>query len=232
MSALVAAELLRLRTVRSPRYFALGGLALVALIAAVNFDASLARSPEDLIDTLVALAMVAVLVPAVFAASTAGEDFKRGSAAMTYLSDPHRVRVSAARALTYAGLGFVFAALASSSVVAIGLSQADLGLSATAVAQLIGGAAFAGAVLSAAGVLVGTVTRNPTIATGGVVGLNLAETLLGAADIAPYLPFRLVGSLLGMSDGVSALAALGLLLAYLAAFALSVRAWALPRDLT
>jgi hypothetical protein len=37
---------------------------------------------------------------------------------------------------------------------------------------------------------------------------------------------------MGAGDGASPAASLGLLLLYLAAFALAVRAWALPRDLT
>jgi hypothetical protein len=47
-----------------------------------------------------------------------------------------------------------------------------------------------------------------------------------------YLPLNLTGSVMGLNHDLPALAAMALLLAYLGAFALAVRKWALPRDLT
>ncbi len=226
MSALVSAELLRLQTVRGPRWAALGGLVFVALTAYLN----LRDLPDrDLADSMRWLAVMAILLPSIGAATNIGAEFQRGTAVMTYLTHRNRSGVAATRCLVYAGLGGLFAGLGATAIAAVG---ADAGLSAGAVAQLIAGAAAGGAIMTAAGVLLGTVTRNPSIAAVPLVVLNLGETFVSRAGAGPYLPFRLVRELTGASGGPSALVALVLLLAYFAVFFALVRRFALPRDLT
>jgi hypothetical protein len=64
MPVLISAELLRLRTVRSPRYGALGVLALLAVIAAmpiIDQGAGAPGSPSELADSLRATALLAGL---------------------------------------------------------------------------------------------------------------------------------------------------------------------------
>lgn len=239
MTALISAELLRLRTVRSPRYGVLGVLAFMAILAALPLiDPSAEQpGPAELANSLRMLTVVpGVVVTGVLAATLLATEFQRGSASLTYLSHPHRVRVATARALTYAGLGFVFAGVAAAMVVAVGVPAGGGSLSAdftaTDVARLIGGAAVGGAVMGAAGALLGTATHNPTIASSAFFACNIVETLLIPAGIRPYMPFGLVTTLMGGAGEVPALSAIALLLAYLAAFALIVRRYALPRDLT
>jgi hypothetical protein len=236
MPALISAELLRLRTVRTPRYAALGVLALVAITTAVNVG-SIADQPggsTGLAESLWSLALPGVLMAGVLAGTGVATEFQRGSAAMTYLSHPHRADAAAARALVHAGLGFLFAGLAAGVVVAIGLpalsESIDAGVS--DVARIVAGAAFGGAVMGAAGALIGTATRSPTAASSALPGWYVVELLLIPADIRHYLPFSLVSSLMGAAGEVSAPAAIALLLAFLATAALFVREWALPRDLT
>lgn len=240
MTALISAEWLRLRTVRSPRYVVLGILALVALNAAPIMNGA-PSTPGEVVDWVRGLALLAVLLPAAYAANNIGDAFKRGSVAMTYLVDPQRDRVAAAQAITYAGVSLVVAGTAVALALGIALSVADAdhvatGFSAADIAVAVAGAAFAGAVLGAAGALVGTVTRHPAVGVGAVVAWNITEALLTSGGttggIGDYLPFQLVGSALALTDAVPVLAAMGLLLAYLAVFALAVRRWALPRDLT
>jgi ABC-2 type transport system permease protein len=243
MTALISAELLRLRTIRSPRYVALGILAFVAVLALMPLldPGAVPADSSQLGESMRSLALVGVIIGATFGAANAGTEFKRGATALTYLAHPRRGRVTAARALTYAGLSFAFATVAAGVVVAAGLAVAadqdiDAGLTVTAGARIVFGAVFGagfgGAVIGAAGFLLGTVTRNPTVASGAVVGWNIGESLLAVAGIGSYLPFGLVGSLMGKPGGAPLAAALLLLPAYLAAFALFVRAWALPRDVT
>src|SRR5215210_9184413 len=75
---LVAAELLRLRTMRGPRWMAVGGLVLVAFVAVSNLRSDAHLGPHELADVMRALAVTCVLLPAVFAASTVGAAFQRG----------------------------------------------------------------------------------------------------------------------------------------------------------
>lgn len=240
MTALISAELLRLRTVRAPRWVALGTLALVAINAAPIMNGAPSTRGE-VADWVRGLALLAVLMPAAYAANTIGDAFKRGAIAMTYLVHPLRDRVAAAHAITYAGASLAVAGSAVALALGIVLSVADAdhvatGLSAADLALVVAGAAFAGAVLGAAGALVGTVTRNPTVAVGALVAWYVAESLLTrggtTGGIGDYLPVQLIGSATGLTDAVPVLVAMGLLLAYLAVFAMAVRRWALPRDLT
>jgi hypothetical protein len=234
MTALISAELLRLRTVRGPRYGALGVLAFLAITAGLNVHSIAGReSPAELVDSLLSLALPGVLMAGALAATNVATEFQRGSVAITYLSHPNRVHVGVARALAYAGLGSVFAAVAALLVAASGTAVAgDLRLSAIDLARMIGGAAFGGTVMGAAGALIGTTIRNPTIASSVLPGWYVVEFLLIPAGTRPYLPFGLVNSLMGAAGDIPILMAIGLLLGYLAALALIVRRWALPRDLT
>jgi hypothetical protein len=240
MTALLSAELLRLRTLRAPRYVFLGALVLVAFTAAPIGNRP-PSSASEVADNVRGLALLGVFMGALYAANNVGDAFKRGSVAMTYLTHPLRTRVTAAQAISYAGVSLVVAALTAATGLGIVLTVADAndvnaGFSAAEVAHVVAGTAFAGAVLGAAGALAGAVARHPAVAGGAVVVWNLAETMLTrggtTGGIGPYLPFQLVGSLTGLTDDVPLLAAMGLMLAYLAVLAFAVGKWALPRDLT
>jgi ABC-2 type transport system permease protein len=240
MTALLSAELLRLTTVRSTRYVFLGVLAVVAISAAPVGNPP-PSSASEVVANLRGLAQLGALWAALYAANTVGDAFRRGSVAMTYLTHPLRTRVTAAQAIAYGGVGLVLAALTAAASMGIVLTVADAdhvdaGFSVADVVRVVGGAAFAGAVFGAAGALAGAVARHPGIATGAVVVWSLAETVFtrgGTTDgFGPYLPFQLIGSLTGLSDGVAVVAAMSLLLAYLGVLALAVGKWAVPRDLT
>ncbi len=240
MTALLAAELLRLRTVRAPRYVFLGVLALAAISAAPVGNPP-PSSASEVVANLRGLAQLGALMAALYAANTVGDAFKRGSVAMTYLTHPLRSRVTAAQVITYGGVGLVLAAVTAAASMGIVLTVADANhvdaaVSVADVARVVVGAAFAGAVYGGAGALTGAVARHPAIATGAVVVLSLAESMLTrggtTGGIGPYLPFQLVGSLTGLSDEVPMLVAMGLLLAYLTVLALAAGKWAIPRDLT
>ena len=240
MTALLAAELLRLRTVRAPRYVFLGVLALAAISAAPVGNPP-PSSASEVVVNLRGLAQLGAFIAAFYAANTVGDAFKRGSVAMTYLTDPLRTRVTAAQAITYGGVGLVLAAVTAAASMGIVLivadaNHVDAGFSVAGVARVVVGAAFAGAVFGAAGALTGAVARHPAVATGAVVVWSLAETMLTrggtTGGFGPYLPVQLIGSLTGLSDGVPVVAAVSLLLAYLGVLAVAVGRWALPRDLT
>jgi hypothetical protein len=240
MSPLIAAELLRLRTVRAPLYGTLGLLVVLALFgAAPLLDSHGTLTADDLRSSTNSLVASLMFSIGIVSATNVGGEFKRGTTAMTYLVHPDRGRVAVAGVIVWAGLCAALVAVAASLVVALQMRAAsvhhvDLGLSSMETARLIAGAAFVGAVMGAAGVLAATVTREPLFSAGAIVGLNVIDTIASNAvhGIRPYLPLDLVGSIAGVDHGLRGFPAMGLLLAYLAVLALAVRVWALRRDLT
>ena len=241
MNAVATAELLRLRTLRAPRWAAAVALVVVALNAAPFLNGAV-TSAAEIADQLRSLMLIVAFFIATYAAYTVADDFKRGAAAVTYLAHPHRSRVAAAQAGVHALLGATFGALAAAVALAIVLPVAasngvPTGLSSLDILLVIAGTALSGGVFGALGVLVGTITRQPTSATVSITFVLLAETFATAGGqhlggIGPYLPFQLVGATTGLAHTVPAASAMGLELVYLAVVALGVRRWALPRDLT
>ncbi|MFL5863550.1 MAG: hypothetical protein ACJ780_22710 [Solirubrobacteraceae bacterium] len=230
MTALISAELLRLRTLRVTRYVVVGMLGLAVMLAV--FSPSGPRSA--LVDSVRSVTFTFVMAAAFIAATQLGTEFKRGAAALTYLTHPNRGAVATARVLTYGLIGALVAVLAAIVALAAGVVVTHLQatptyIGAVAFAGVMGGAAFGGAVLGGFGALVGTLTREPILATVVVVVPSLIAGPLTA--VSPYLPFGLAEQLLGGADKVAAPVAMMLLLVYLAVTALCVRRWALPRDL-
>jgi ABC-type transport system involved in multi-copper enzyme maturation permease subunit len=231
MSALISAELLRIRTLRVTRYVVVGMLGLGVMLAVFPPSGGLRSA---LVDSVRSVTFTFVMAAAFIAATQLGTEFKRGAAALTYLAHPNRRTVATARVLTYGLIGGLLAALAAIVALIAGVAaahfaatRADIG--AQAIARVIGGAAFGGATLGGFGALIGTVTREPILATVAVVTPTLIAAPLPA--VSPYLPFGLAEQLLGGADKVAAPLAMILLLAYVAVTALCVRRWALPRDL-
>jgi ABC-type transport system involved in multi-copper enzyme maturation permease subunit len=231
MTALISAELLRIRTLRATRYVVVGMLGFAVLLA--FFPPSGPRSA--LVDSVRSVTFIFVMAAAYIAATQLGTEFKRGTAALTYLAHPNRRTVAIARVLTYGVIGGLLAALAAIVALAAGVVVAHFAatpthIGAQAIAHVIGGAAFGGATLGGFGALLGTITREPTIALVAMVIPTLIAAPLPA--ISPYLPFGLADHLLGDGSKVAAPLAMILLLAYVAAVAVVVRQWALPRDLS
>jgi ABC-2 type transport system permease protein len=241
MTALISAELFRLRTIRSPSFIAAGVLALVAFLAVTPiFEAggADAMTGPDVIELVqIAGGVLAAIGVALLAAATAGGDFRRGTAVLGYLTSPRRGYTLTARVVAYAGLGAVFGLLAATIATAIALPAADsagidVALSGGDLVQLLGGAAVGGALFATAGVLLGTATRNPTVAVVAVLVWQPAESLIGMLGIGEYLPFSLLQTMLGDESAVAPVAAGALLLSYLGVLAALVRLRALPRDIT
>jgi ABC-2 type transport system permease protein len=240
VSAMISAELLRLRTVATHRWVALGLLALIAVNAA-PFVNGASTTSDEVVAQLRGLAQLAIVMVAAYAAHIVGDEFHRGSVAMTYLAHPRRGRVAAAHAVTYAAVGAVIAAILAGAAMAIVLPVAagdhiDTGFASADIALVLAGSALGGTVLGAAGALIGAVARHPGLAMGIVVVWSISESLATRGGtrggIGHYLPFQLVGGATSLSHHVAVLPAVGLLLVYLALMALAARRWALPRDLT
>jgi ABC-2 type transport system permease protein len=240
MTGLVLAELLRVRTLRSPLLIAIGVSVVVALLTGAQILAPSAgetATGAETIDLLRGAPLLAVLVVGAVAAVVAGGDLKRGATTLTYLAEPRRARATAARVLTFAGLGGLLSLLAAAAAIMVGLTAA--GAQGIPVEPTVGmalgtagAAAFGGAVVAGLGTLAGLAARDATIASGGLVLWNVGEQLLTTTGIHDHLPFQLVSSLLHGDGQVASLPAMGLLLGYLAVAGLVVTRLALPRDLT
>jgi ABC-2 type transport system permease protein len=238
MNALVSAELLRLRTVRSPRYIGLVVVVFAGVLAAVNvLEPAFASgvSPSERAESLQAIGLNGVLLAAVLCAGIAASEFKRGSIALTYMAHPDRRKVAGARTLTHAMVGGLLAALAVAVALAVGL-MADSGhpvdLNAVDVAGTVAGALFSGAVFGGLGALVGTLVRHPTVASTVVIAPTLVGGALQISALYDYLPVGLAGRLLGLEGSVPVPLAAPLLLAYPAAVALGLHLWGIDRDVT
>src|SRR5947209_17055996 len=221
MIALISAELLRIRTLRATRYVVVGMLGLAVLLA--FFPASGPRSA--LVDSVRSVTFTFVMAAAFIAATQLGTEFKRGAAALTYLAHPNRRTVATARVLTYGLIGGLLGVLAAivalaAEIVAAHLHASPTDVGAQAIAGVIGGAAFGGAMLGGFGALVGTITREPSLATVAVVTPAVIAAPLPA--VSPFLPFGLAEQLLGVAHEVAAPLAMMLLVVYVAVTALCV----------
>jgi ABC-2 type transport system permease protein len=142
MNALVGAELLKLRTLRSPRWIAAGAVVLAGVIGAVGTRLAAADGETVAITELARAPMqqawFAVIVLAVLA--TAGE-FQHRTIRTTLFAAPRRLRVLLAKTVSAGLVGMAVVAVAVASAVASGLvtaaasaaevtagSGADLGL--------------------------------------------------------------------------------------------------------
>ena len=179
---------------------------------------------------------------ALYAANTVGDAFKRGSVAMTYLTHPLRTRVTAAQAISLRGRG----PRGCRSHRGGGHGhRADRRRRQPRRRRLLGRRRRARGRWALPSPAPSSVPQGrwpaPSPATlpsrrasswSGALPSPCSREEARREGFGPYLPFQLIGSLTGLSDDVPVLAAMSLLLAYLAVLALAVGRWALPRDLT
>jgi ABC-2 type transport system permease protein len=178
MSALVRAEALKMLTVRTLLWIALGEIAFVtiSLVArALTFqgvqDAAADRSTAQFAGSSILFALLAgILVMA--------SESTHGTITQTLLAAPVRERVVAAKVIVAAAIGLALAVLAELLVIAIGAPGGVLHVSHTEL-LLVGiliGAALAGMV----GVGVGTVFRGQ----GSAIAVSLLWLLIGESVLA------------------------------------------------
>ena len=241
MIALVKAELLKLRTLRST-FYAGAGLLLITLLTAglamgdageENFS-----TPAELRDTVLAIGYAAVFFIAVLGANAAAGEYRHRTISQRFLASPARRRVLLAKLITYALVGLVVAlvvtAIAAPLAEAVVSSKGytlDLG---DAGLLLFGHITVATVLAGMLGVIVGSLTRNPTTAMVVIFGVWIAEKIAGGwlGDAGHYLPFTLIENTLGlikpMAWGYAALALGGVV----AGLGLLAQRLTVPRDVT
>jgi ABC-2 type transport system permease protein len=241
MIALVKAELLKLRTLRSTAYAAAGLLLITLLTAGLamgdagdkNFS-----TPAELRETILAIGYAAVFFLAVLGANAAAGEYRHRTISQRFLASPARRRVLLAKLVTYALVGIVVALVVTA--IATPLAEAVVSSKGYTLDLGGGGLLLAGHITVATmlagmlGVVVGALTRNPTTAMVVIFGVWIAEKIAGGwlGDAGHYLPFTLIESTLGlikpMAWGYAALA-LGAVIAGLGLVAQRVT---VPRDVT
>jgi ABC-2 type transport system permease protein len=241
MTALVRAELLKLRTLRSTAYAAAGLLLITLATAGLAMGDAGSKgfsTPAELRETILAIGYAAVLFLAVLGANASAGEYRHHTISQRFLASPARYRVLVAKLVTYGLVGALVAlvvtaigapigeAVVSAKGYTLDLGDAGLRMTATIVVATALAAMF--------GVVVGTLTRNPTTAMVVIFGVWIAEKIAGGwlGGIGHYLPFTLIEDTLGlikpMAWGYAALALAGLV----TALAVVAQRVTVPRDVT
>jgi ABC-2 type transport system permease protein len=262
MTRLIRTELLKLSTVRVTWGLLAGAAGLSALFASVEASrAGDGSSGVPAITTATGLLTVTtvtgfgMLLAAVLGVISATGEFRHGSATLTYLASPNRVRVLVAKAVAAACFGAGFGLVAAVVSVGIGVGVAaghagPLALGAGALAGHAAGAVLGGALLGALGVAIGSLVRSQLAAVIGIfVWAVIVESLIGGlfTAVRPYLPYtaattlagtQLGGAAFGPAHGVSGsgplpfLATAALIAAVTGAVALVAARTTVARDVT
>jgi ABC-2 type transport system permease protein len=242
MNALLRSELLKLRTVRTPRYTLLVVLPLVLFITGA---AAATIPPDQPIDEGIRTVLgvtggfLPALVVMILALLSVASEFHRGTIVPTYLVTPDRRRVLTAKLLVLTGLGAAVGLICSAATIGLATPITngrglDIGLTGTGgYAGLLAGCAAATALSAAIGVGVGACFRTPVAATVAVVGwASFGESLVGVVVPEPLLPFGAIRTAVAPTPQAPAWLAIALLAGYAVVALLLATRISLPRDVT
>lgn len=202
------------RTIASTIGLAIAVSGLVALAMAANAHHMTAAEHDrfDSIGTSLQGVNAAVLAVAVFGVLAVTREYATGMIATTFLAQPSRLRVLAAKLGTHSAVACVAGALACTAAYAVGqavLGTADLsvGWGAHSVARALGGGAVYLVLICVWGVAIGALTRS---SASGITWL--ASLLVVAPVIVQILPAAVVhaiGRWLPSQIGMQAIAGHG-----------------------
>ena len=217
MTTALRSEFLKLHTTRlvaGMTGIAVALTALIGVLEAVTAGTgkgmaipSLA-TPGGLRDNLAATGF-ALLIAMLLGVVSATSEFRLQTATDTYLDQPRRSTVLAAKAAAAAAAGALLgtAAAATATAVALGFAASrgyPLALTDPAIARYAGGAVIGSGLLAAAGAGVGSLIRHQTGAIIAVVAWGLViELVVGATVTAAgrFLPYTAAAMLAGDTNG-------------------------------
>jgi ABC-2 type transport system permease protein len=210
MSAAVRSEWLKVRTVRSFLWLALGscGLVLIAVISVVASNGQIETAADDRsVARIAAIALVFGLMAGIIV--MAGE-VSHGTITQTLLVTPIRERVLVAKVAIAGLVALLLAALAELLVLAITVPGASLDLHASRAVLL--GVLIAAPLAGAVGVGFGAIVRSQ----GGGIGMSLVWLLIGenivtlmSRSVAKYTPGRTFAALVSGENGSGDLLGMG-----------------------
>ncbi len=228
MKDLLAAELLKLRTTRTPWALLVSTVAVSALAVAsavaVGSDASFDPQTVDGLRTVLSTSAAGAILVLVLGIIVSGGEYRHGTATDTFLTTPRRWRVIVAKLTTGAIVGIVFGALASGVALAVAaltyrLKDFTFPLGSSQAWSTLGGAVLYAALFGGIGAATGSLVRNQVAGiVGWIVWLTLVEHL--AVGLVPsigrWLPASAGRALVGGSNGdlLSPLAGAIVLIAY------------------
>ncbi len=228
MSALLSAELLKLRTTRMV-YGLLG--ALLAIVAIATIAAIASSSASDLADDqegLFAAPISGIVFVLVLGVMLMSGEFRHGTITQTLLVTPRRWKVLLVKLVAGAALGIAFAVISDLFALALGapllaLKGVDLSFDNDA-ARLVAGTIGVMTICGMLGVGLGALIRNQVAAIVVVFAwLLIVEQLLMELlkDNAKYTPGEALGAIVGTDheDLLSTRAGIALALAYVVGLA-------------
>ena len=216
MNRLIRAELLKLHTMRVTYGLLAAAVAVTALFASLEASRTGRRvapiSTAAGLSSVTTATGVAMILAAVLGVIVTSGEFRHGSATLTYLTTPGRIRVLIAKAAAaaFAGAGYGLAAGVAATAVGLGFVLAHGDHVAVGTAVLAGHAAGAGvgaALLAVLGVGLGSLVRSQLAAVIGVfVWCLVVESILGGtvSAVRPYLPYTAASTLGGAKLGAAA----------------------------
>lgn len=195
MSALLRAELLKLRTTRTFISLVAAALGLSLLVVVLTVLLSDFLSPEDTV-TLFATDFTGLFILLLGVMGMAGE-WRHRTITGTVLAAPNRLRLLAAKMLSYAAAGALLSLIVTLTIMVVGtalLSARDFDTAATSdLADVLWRNLLAAALLGALGVGIGAVVRNQVVAIIGVLifAFVFEPALFGLApDVGRFSPFN------------------------------------------
>ena len=217
MTAALHAEFLKLRTTRlvgGMTGLAVALTALIGVLEAVTAGTGKGMAIPSLAtagglrDNLASTGF-ALLVAALLGVVGASGEFRLKTATDTYLDQPGRGRVLAAKAVAAAVAGAVLgiAAAATAAGIALGFAASRgyaLALTGPDIARYAGGAVIGSALLAAAGAGVGSLLRHQVAAVIAMVAWGLVVELVVGATVATagrFLPYTAAAMMAGDTSG-------------------------------
>ena len=205
MTHAVAAELIKLRTVRTGWVLAAGAVALVVLFAVLTVALDEPRGEED-VRSLLSIAGVSGLFALIYGVVATAGEWRHNTITASLLVTPNRARLFLAKALSLAVAGALLGLLCLAVVAAIALpwlaaADAEVGLSGGELLGIVVGHAVQAALLAVLGVGLGALLTNQLAAVVVALAVLFAVDPTVIALVDGYAPWSLSGLGTAVSGG-------------------------------
>ena len=201
MTALLRAELLKLRTTRT--FVVLVGTALALSLVVVGLTTALGDNPtEEEVRDLFTSDFSSLFISLLGVMGMAGE-WRHRTITSAVLAAPDRLRLLAAKTLSYATAGMVLSLIVTVTIMAVGTlilsSRGETTLGAGELADVLWRNLVVAALLGAFGVCIGGLLRNQIVA---IVGLLVLSFALEPAVLAVAENVGRFGPMVGAPSGI------------------------------